>query len=339
MTLIAKGLGCSLRHSITEFRSVPELSVVTAADGSYVAQACVLARSLSLSQAVPVDLTVLGTGWSRRDVDRLRRAGTERVFVQVIDPGDPRAGQVKSLKHGFPVASMYSVIAPQLRQFDGSERIVYLDADTVVRHDLRPLLSHPMVTPVAAVVDAHVALVGMPSMWRAWREEEVDPMVPYLNTGVMIIEVAAWRGHHVTDRVFDLLDRYALPCVDQDALNLVLGGWFDRLEPRWNLMPYHLMRLLRTSDLVESDESLGDAINDPSIIHYHRSFLGKPWQLGCSHPARKLWRRLASSIGLRGRSLSIRDTARNSGARFVGMSVLDPRCAQLERLSATDSVT
>lgn len=336
---MVKWWGCSASNRASGRAPMSELTIVTAADASYVPQARVLARSLKQSQPCPVSLTVLGTGWSRGDIDKLHRAGGDHLSARVIDPGDPRAGQVRSLRHGFPVASTYSVLAPQMEEFDGLERIVYLDADTVVRSDLGPLFTRPMSTPVAAVVDAHVALMGMPSMWRAWREEEVDPLAPYLNTGVMAIQVLDWREQRLTDRVFELLHRHALPCVDQDALNLVLGGRFDRLEPRWNLMPYHLMKLLRTSDLVESDEALAAAITDPVIVHYHRSFLGKPWQFGCSHPARNLWRRLASTIGVRKRSVSIRDTVRNSGARAVGMSVLDPRCGQLEQLSTTDSVT
>ena len=315
------------------------LQVVTAADGRYVRQACVLARSLALSQEAEVELTVLGTGWSERQIGLIRAAGAGGVISRVVDPADGRVDSVKTLKHGFPAASIYSVIAPQNRLFDAAERIIYVDADTVVRGDLRELVSVSMSNAVAAVADAHVALMGMPSMWRAWREEGVNPTVPYLNTGVMVIDVGRWRDRELTDRVLSLLTRYELPCVDQDALNLVLAGNFDRLQPRWNLMPYHLMRLLRTCDLIETDESLEQAISDPAIVHYHRSFLGKPWQVGCTHPARHLWRQLAREVGSRRRSLSVRDIARNTGARVVGMSALDPRCEALRKVRLRDTVT
>lgn len=315
------------------------LKVVTAADGRYVRQACVLARSLALSQEVDVELTVLGTGWSGRQIGLIRTAGGSGVKPRIVDPADGRVDSVKTLKHGFPAASMYSVIAPQNSLFDEAERIIYLDADTLVRGDLRDLLSISMSGSVAAVADAHVSLMGMPSMWRAWREEGVSPTAPYLNTGVMVIDVGRWRDQELTDRVLQLLTRYELPCVDQDALNLLLAGNFDRLQPRWNLMPYHLMRLLRTCDLIETDESLERAITDPAIVHYHRSFLGKPWQVGCTHPARHLWRELAREVGARHRSLSVRDVARNTGARVVGMSALDPRCETLRQIRLSDTVT
>lgn len=314
------------------------LQVVTAADGRYVRPACVLARSLSLTQEADVDLTVLGTGWSEAQIRLIRAAGGVGVNSRIVDPGHSRFDSVKPLKHGFPAASIYSVIAPENSLFDEAEQIIYLDADTVVRGDLRELLSVSMSSSVAAVADAHVALMGMPSMWRAWREEGVDPTAPYLNTGVMVIDVRRWREQELTDAVLRLLNLYELPCVDQDALNLVLAGKFDRLEPRWNLMPYHLMRLLRTCDLIETDESLGRAITDPAIVHYHRSFLGKPWQVGCTHPARHLWRELDRDVGRRRRSLSVRDVARNAGALAFGMSALDPRCDVLRQVRLRDTV-
>lgn len=317
----------------------PTITVVTAADDAYRPQAEVLARSLALSQTGPTHLTVLGTGWTSAQEYRLAEAGLGRLEVEVIEPIDPRAAQVPVLRHGFPPAATYSILAAELTQFDRERRIVYLDADTVVRQPLDEIVAREMTSPVAAVADAHIAMVGMPSMWRPWREEGVDPTAPYLNTGVMVIDVDLWRTRGVTDDVFRLLSKYRLPCVDQDALNLLLAGSFDRLEPRWNLMPYHLMRLLRTSDLVEDVGELDDAIANPGIIHYHRSFLGKPWQIGCTHPGRDLWRTLARDLGWRRRSVSVRDLVRNAGSRAVGMSSLDPRARRLAELVWPDSLT
>ena len=314
------------------------VQVVTAADERYVDQACVLARSLQWSQPDEVDLVVLGSGWSNRSIERLKESGGHRVHTRVVDPADRRTSLVKPLRYGFPAATMYGVLAPQLQLFDNVERLVYLDADTIVRDDLGLLLRRDLSTPVAAVVDAHVSLMGMPSMWRAWREEHVDPLAPYLNTGVMVIDVGSWRELGITDQVFELLAKYRLPCVDQDALNLTLRGHFDRLEPRWNLMPYHLMRLLRTSDLLETEDAIAQALSDPGIIHFHRSFLGKPWQVGCTHPASGLWREIARSVGVGRRSVSVRDLLRIVGARVAGMSSLDPRCEAMRDFRIADTV-
>ena len=310
--------------------------VVTAADQNYVAQACVMAHSLAKSQVRNLRLMVLGTGWSPAHLEVLRRAAGELIDVSLVTPNDARTENFINSGYGFPPAATYCVLAAELDELDGVERFIYMDSDVLVMEDLDPLFRIVLDQPVGAVVDAHVSLNGMPSMWRPWREERVDPMSPYLNTGVMVVDRERWTASKITERAFDLLARYDLPCVGQDALNLALGGSFHRLTTRWNLMPYHLMRLLRTSDLVESNFDIGEAITNPAVVHFHRSFLGKPWQVGCTHPARVAWREVAARFGFGRKSLSPRDVVRNIGARRVGMSVLDARAAQLESLRVAD---
>ena len=123
---------------------VTGLRVVTAADDAYRPQAEVLVRSLALSQTGPTCLTVLGTGWTSAQESRLAEAGLGRLEVEVIEPIDPRAAQVPVLRHGFPPAATYSVLAAELSQFDRERRIVYLDADTIVRDPLHEIVAREM---------------------------------------------------------------------------------------------------------------------------------------------------------------------------------------------------
>jgi len=292
-----------------------------------------MAHTLSLTQTTRVELIVLGSGWSAQDQTRLRRVAGDGIDVVFVAPDDPRTKNFTNSGYGFPPAATYSVLAADLERLSSVDRFVYLDADVVVLDSLDSLFAMEMRTPVAAVADAHIAVMGMPSMWRPWREEGANPMSAYLNTGVMVVARNRWIEQQITSRVFDLLARYDLPCVDQDALNLVLDGKFDRLSPRWNLMPYHLMRLLRTSDLVEGEDDLSEALRSPAIVHYHRSFLGKPWQIGCTHPARSIWRDTARQLNFRSRTVSLKDIARIIGAKYAGMSVLDERAHQLRHLA------
>ena len=71
-----------------------------------------------------------------------------------------------------------------------------------------------------AVLDAHIVWAASPPMWRPWREESIAPLTPYLNTGMMLIDLAKWREQKLTERTLSFLAKYELPCVDQDAINL-----------------------------------------------------------------------------------------------------------------------
>ncbi len=306
--------------------------IYTAADGNYALQAQVLLRSLVITQNKPTVLKIFGNGWTKEEINRLQSIADTTVSVEVLPVDDEAFSGVK-LESGFPLATAYNILAPvHLLQETG--RALYLDADMVVIESLEPLFQLAMKFAVGAVLDAHVAVIGAPSMWRPWREENINPLTPYLNTGTLLIDLERWREERITELTLGYLATYQLPCVDQDAINLVLRGKFDQLEPRYNAMPYHLLTMFRNVDLVESDAAIGRAINDPAIVHYHRSFFGKPWTYGATHPGTKLWRQLASEVNPKWRrSFDSFNYLRGKGARFAKMTKTDKRMIQLTKSS------
>jgi lipopolysaccharide biosynthesis glycosyltransferase len=306
--------------------------VYTAADSNYLLQAKVFLRSMSYTQIEPTHLLVFGSGWNQTQRDELAAHAFNHLSVEVRDV-DPEKHRDIRLTNGFPLATAYNILAPQT-ELPVGVRAAYFDADMVVRRDLGELFAMPMKYAVGSVIDAHVAMVGGPSMWRPWREEKIDPRLPYLNTGALLIDVDRWNSERLTQRTLEFLEKYDLPCVDQDAINLALRGEFDLLRPAFNSMPYHIMKLLRTVDLVESLEDIDEAITDPAVVHFHRSFLGKPWTYGSTHPARKLWTNLADECDTKWRKkLDLMSWARGFVANKAKMSILDDRASKMTKLS------
>lgn len=302
--------------------------VYTAADGNYFLQAQVLLLSLVKTQTARTRLVVFGNGWSKKELVRLEDLAAGNVTVEVHPVDSARFSAIK-LASKFPLATAYNVLAPQYLLAD-SGRALYVDADVVVTEDLGGLFGVPMEHAVGAVLDAHIGWVSSPSMWRPWREENMEPFTPYLNTGVMLIDLDAWRLADLTNKIVGVLSRYELPCVDQDAINIVLRGAFDKLEPRYNLMPYHYLSTFRYVDALETDKDMGNAITRPAIVHFHRSFLGKPWTYGAIHPATGLWRGLADTAhpGWR-RSTDFIGYVRRRGAKFARMLQIDDRAVEI----------
>ena len=246
----------------------------TAADVNYYTQAAVLVHSLSVTQLEDSELIVFGNGWKKDQISSLKEIATNHVSVDVVSVDAKEFSDIK-LSHGFPLATAYNLIAPKYLLNEHGHAI-YMDADIVILDDLGKVWNQPLKTALSAVLDAHIGFVGFPSMWRPWRELGVDPMAPYLNTGLMNIDLNLWREQEITEKCLELLATYELPCVDQDALNLVLNGNFDHLHPRYNMMPYHLMKKLRTVDLLEDPKEIDEAIESPAMIHFHRSFFTLP---------------------------------------------------------------
>jgi lipopolysaccharide biosynthesis glycosyltransferase len=301
--------------------------IYTGADGNYALQAQVWMLSLVKTQRIPVRVVIFGNGWSKKNRSSLKSLENDKVKVEIREIDHGQFSEVR-LRSGFPLATAYNILAP-LYLLNTENRAIYMDADMVVTEDLSSLWTTQLKTPVGAVLDAHIVWISSPSMWRPWHEEGLPPFTPYLNSGLMLMDLVKWREEKLTERTLDFLEKYELPCVDQDALNLALRGKFDKLHPRYNSMPYHHLKMWRYLDTVESQDVIGEAITNPAIIHFHRSFFGKPWTLGCTHPGAKLWRNLADQVrpGWR-KKLEITNYVRSIGARFAKMTSLDSRTSE-----------
>ena len=132
------------------------------------------------------------------------------------------------------------------------DRIIYLDVDVVVHRDLEALYDVALEgTPMAAMPDWPM-LVGSltwPTFFIPYAGERLrfaayvervlglpcEGTTNYFNCGVMVFDLARWRADDVAGRTVKLLtDDPRLYYMDQDALNVVMGGRYARLDARYN---------------------------------------------------------------------------------------------------------
>lgn len=181
-------------------------------------------------------------------------------------------------------ASLYRLLIGELLPAD-MERVIYVDADTVVLDSLAGLYAQDLGDKlVGAVRDA-----GSP--WAAgarevpWRELGLDADGPYLNSGVMLVDLNRWREADVGNQTLSVLRKIKPVWGDQDGLNAVLKDSWVEVSRRWNL---------QTDDVRESSlawavwrQDVEASVADPAIIHY--TGLEKPWHYGCRHPRTSVW--------------------------------------------------
>jgi lipopolysaccharide biosynthesis glycosyltransferase len=169
------------------------------------------------------------------------------------------------------------------------ERVIFLDADMIVRRPLRPLWNVDFEGgTVAAVRDPLVPWFGAPN-GPPWEELGVAPDRPYFNAGAMLVDLSAWRDGEVGQRCLMILRDRALPYGDQCALNAVLADSWRPLPPCWNVQAGHLWGRGGFAPIIESGAELNEAISNPSIVHFNTSPFGRPWLHGCTHPYRDEW--------------------------------------------------
>ncbi len=181
--------------------------------------------------------------------------------------------------HGRISATMwYRIFLPDLAP--DVDRILYLDADTLVLAPIGPLVETPLEGAYVAAVpnvflDEHV---GHPERLG------LAPGQRYFNSGVLVLDLARMRQDACTDAILTTARRRPLMWPDQDALNLVLGPGHVDVHPRWNCMN-SLFLVARAREVFAADV-LEEARTDPAILHFEGPGMVKPWHHLSKHPFR-----------------------------------------------------
>jgi len=281
--------------------------VAVAADEAYAIPLGVTVRSAigRLGAQRRLRVFVVDGGLTPASRERLLRSWDPgRARVEWLVPDRSATRDLPSGGH-MSLATYARILLARLLPQD-LERVLYLDTDVLVRADLcdlwsRPLEGHTCLAVQDAgtpFVDAEQALPGYaargahvltPRPIENYRDLGLDPRAPYMNTGVLLMDLELWRAEQVEARVLRCLaeNRRWVRFWDQYALNVVLSGRWGALEPRWNVSPY-LAGCSTWRQGPYPREAFERALADPSIVH----FLGpeKPWQLGCRLPWADEWR-------------------------------------------------
>lgn len=133
----------------------------------------------------------------------------------------------------------WRLIAPHIID-EGIKRVIYLDLDTLILDDLVELYSYDMHgKTIAACVDY---LKEMKDGVNNWQELELDPSLPYFNSGMMLIDVERYKSLRIMEKVLKLVaenDDHLLakgkwPQNDQYGLNVALVGDWVALSQIYN---------------------------------------------------------------------------------------------------------
>ena len=247
-----------------------------AIDVEFVPYATVAIRSLLNHAGDKIHLHFLHEpGWQTAAKPLLSMLDDEGVAFSLHCVDADRLSHLPITDH-VSVATYYRLCIAELLP-ESVTRVIYLDADLIVRKS-------PMELWNAARHPSGVAAVPEPNA--SSQRLGFDAEVPYLNAGVLVIDLDTWRANRVTERLFEIasvnLDR--LKFWDQDVLALYLAGEWTHLSAAWNLNHRYFF----------GDNRLPMPSAEPAIVHFSGAGL-KPWNHGVEHPfAEEFWELLQS---------------------------------------------
>lgn len=172
--------------------------------------------------------------------------------------------------------------------FPKLDRALYLDCDTIICGDVYPLFSIDLSDNyVAAVIDTASNDIK--------EKTGMDIKNPYVNAGVLLMNLAKWRRNQVSDKFL----KYIAECDgrvfhhDQGVINHVFQGKISIVDPVYNSMtPYHTMKydtMIKFYNVQKTyycENEIVNARENPVILHYTEALATRPWYRKSTHPKR-----------------------------------------------------
>jgi lipopolysaccharide biosynthesis glycosyltransferase len=260
-------------------RQVP--TVIFGVDDSYVLGLGVALRSLSSTsfQDGGAHVVVFFCGLHAATQDLLR-ACVPPTWTVEFRPFNV-AGHIDIMGAGrFTDAAYVRLVA--VEELQDVERVVYLDSDIVVAGAIDELFAIDLNDrPVAAVRDNFIPTVGSYAGVASYEALGLPADTPYLNSGVLVIDVRRWTEEGIGARSMGYLaehssSAWSVTYPDQEALNVALAGDWLELPAEWNLGQFW------------PDAPVGhplglEIVPQAKIVHFITEF--KPWLLPQYVPA------------------------------------------------------
>ncbi|MCA8487525.1 DUF4422 domain-containing protein [Burkholderia multivorans] len=264
------------------------VSVVTASDGNFVPHLAAFMASVqaNLGRGKQLDLVVLDGGIP---VDQ--RALLQRQFRE-SGPGRLTFVECAELFANIPVhahfsaATFYRLSLGEL--LANHDRVVYVDADTIVLDDLSSLYDMDMEGKAAAAVPDVImrsfTATGVPAMkeaggaragdylrdWLGMGERGDD----YFQAGLIVIDLHRFREMNIREKAYQDLISKRYWFLDQDVLNRHLLGQVKFLDLSWNVVNVSMDVISGlTTNLATKVREVFAA---PKMVHY-AGFEAKPW--------------------------------------------------------------
>ena len=254
-----------------------KIHIVLAGDSDYAQHATVAMTSALLCATKPERFVfyMLGDGLTAEIEDKMRLSVTKfgaalnfpSVDTQKLDKYQVNGTYNKTVYLRLDIA--------QLLPSD-VKKAIYLDCDVVVMDDMAKLWDTEMGEyPLAAVPDYGIMASG-----KSWRDKEKNIGVKsgdlYFNSGVLVIDLDAWRRENYGERVGNLAARFAYRHPDQDALNKVFYRNWQPLPLRWNVIPPVWNLFLKVLLNRNYRRAALKARQNIGILHYAGGY--KPWE-------------------------------------------------------------
>lgn len=275
------------------------VAVVLSADDFYVPYLSALLQSIkeNASAARCYDLIVMTENITPHNQEVLKRQiDSDNMVVRFLNVRRPMRDHKSKLKLNghFRIETYFRLLLGDL--LPSYDKILYLDSDMVVCHDVAELFDTDIDDYlVAACRDPDTA--GLYAGVRPGKKEYMDDVLKikepydYFQAGTVLFNLALWRATFSTEDVFAFSQSYDWQLLDQDVLNYLCQGAVKLVDMSWNVL--FDWRYARKDQIIARAprriyyEYL-EARKHPYVVHYAGP--DKPWYNPDCDFAGEFWR-------------------------------------------------
>ena len=217
-----------------------------------------------------VSVFVIDGGISEKNKDRLRVLERRYGFtITYVIPDEKLFEEVPTAN--WPVENYYRIALARLLP-RACRKVIWLDADVIVRGNIAELFTIDLTGNIAGAVADHFQDLRrdhLKKLCESVRAFKAPEKPAYFNSGMLLVDLDLWRKHEIEKKLFTFIRENPdkLLFAEQDALNVVLLGYCKSLPARYNLLAEHAS--------AESDPH-------PLIVHFVGG--GKPWYVFSALP-------------------------------------------------------
>jgi lipopolysaccharide biosynthesis glycosyltransferase len=196
------------------------MHLFTACHSSYILGLAALLKSIDMNASKsgqePVKISIITIGIDRRQKEQL-----QSCCKYPIEWKEFQSNYEKLMSwSGSKLA--YVKLEPR-KYIKETERLIWLDCDTIVLGSLEPLWNLDLQTmPIAAA----------PNVWG--NPNNSQDRNPYLNSGVLVYNMKLWEEEQLSEKLMENARSNIWGDCDQGALNSFLAGRWKQLEQIWN---------------------------------------------------------------------------------------------------------
>ena len=264
------------------------VSVALATDKNYFAPTLVAIKSIVLTSSENHNYRIYIL--SDSPVNNLEKniylstiKNNENFEIFFITVGD-RVGSVKLSENGptkgITQATYFRFLLPDL--LGNIDKIVYMDADTVVLDDIANIYIHDIQECyVGGVRD----IAGYQNKDARCQELNVENLDQYINAGVLLMNLDKLRNDNLSEKMLKLAAEKSFPYNDQDIINSICYGRIKCLPFDCNVIVDYLEKPKEISEVLNIDYT--KEAKEPIILHY--AGRAKPWYSSKGHFTHCWW--------------------------------------------------